>query len=64
MIFVIFIIPLSFIFGPAVLAGYGAGLLVTFLRMKKKQGVPKTKTQRQQDDELITVIQPTINSKG
>lgn len=59
-LFIVIVIPLAVIFGPIVFVGYAVGLLITLSNRKKS--APKT-IDRKQDEELITIIQPTIDSK-
>lgn len=61
-LFIAIVIPLAVFLGPIVFVGYAVGLLITFSNRKK--GTPKTVDRMRQDEELITIIQPTINQKN
>lgn len=57
-------IPLAIFFAPiavSVFAGYMGGLVA--LQFMKKKTPPKRTEQQRQDDELITVVLPTISGK-
>jgi hypothetical protein len=55
-------IPLAFIFGPLALIVMASGILLSLLKKEEKHIAPK-KVGRKLDNELITVVLPTINSK-
>jgi hypothetical protein len=62
-LFVIVAIPVAFILGPIVFVGFAVGVFIG-LSKKGKKGTPKTNDRKQQDEELITVILPTIDPKN
>lgn len=61
--FILIGIPLTFALGPMVLIGYFAALSIVIPKQLKKHVTPKTMNQKQQVEELITVIQPTTEPK-